>query len=68
MTSRYPTDIFGRAVGATTTAPSTSTPIDTSSFLSKSGGTMTGDINLNGNKIISSAVAVKRSKQKMHLI
>ena len=58
MTSRYPTDIFGRAVGATTTAPSTSTPIDTSSFLSKSGGTMTGDINLNGNKIISSAVAV----------
>ena len=58
MTSRYPTDIFGRGVSYGQTPPPSTPTIDTSSFLQKSGGTMTGNINLDGNKIISSAIAI----------
>ena len=50
MTSRFPTDAFGRAIGNTGTTQSRPA-VDTSSFLPKSGGTMTGNITLGSNRI-----------------
>ena len=54
MTSRFPTDAFGRPIGNTGTSQSRPA-VDTSSFLPKTGGTMTGNITLGSNRISTTA-------------
>ena len=57
MTTRMATDAFGRPIGGTSTPTRETSTIDTSTFLQKSGGTMTGDLDMGTSRLKTEAIA-----------